>query len=190
MAQSILDPADPLTFAPHVLRDRFTVGARAVGPRSLLAIEVVDDELIPNGATHALAHAMGLPLLSPSLHDGAGDGEVASPAHANVAGQTAALVEYDPATHGSNWSNEVGIKSFYPNEPRAGDDRFPPLPAPIQITNPVHQTLAQVVDLLVSHRAGAPLITSTLRPRRDFDGDGMTDAEERKLGRDPYRPGP
>jgi len=108
---------------------------------------------------------------------------------ADVDGQSAALVQYSPATHGSNWTSEVGTLSFYPGCPKDGDDPFPRLPAPIEIPNPIHETFDQVVEILQTHQAGvAPVIRSTLAPEADFDGDGMTDAEEIAVGRDPLDP--
>jgi len=189
IGQAILDAADPLTYAPHVLADRSFVGKKRLGPRSVVAIEVIGDELIPNLATHALARAMGLPLLEPYLVPVEGTVSVASPASADVDGQSAALVQYSPATHGSNWTSEVGTLSFYPDCPRDGGDPFPRLPAPIEIPNPIHATFDQVVEILETHQAGpSPVIRSTVAPVADFDADGMSDAEEIAIGRDPLDP--
>jgi hypothetical protein len=189
LAQALLDPADPLTYAPHVLRDRFQVAGAELGPRHVLAIEVVGDELIPQIGTHALARAMGLPLLVPHLGLPPALDEVASPASANVGGQSAALVQYAPATHGANWTSETGTLSFVPGCPCAGEDPFPRLLEPIEIANPMRETLKQVVIALRTHQEGeAPTFQSTLAPVADFDGDGTTDAEEVAAGGDPLDP--
>jgi dienelactone hydrolase len=189
IGQAILDAADPLTYAPHVLGDRLMVGASPLGPRHVLVIEVVHDELIPNLATHALARAMGLPVLEPDLFAPADLPRVASPAQGNANGQSAALVEYAPATHGANWTSGVGILRFVPGAPHPGEDPFPTLPAPIEIENPLYETLEQVVEALLSHQSGAPpIFRSTLAPVADFDGDGVSDEEEIAMGRDPFDP--
>jgi dienelactone hydrolase len=189
IGQAILDAADPLTYAPHVLGDRLVVGAAPIGPRHVLVIEVVHDELIPNLATHALARAMGLSVLEPDLFAPADLARVASPAQGNVNGQSAALVEYAPATHGANWTSAIGVLRFVPGAPHPGDDPFPTLPAPIEIDNPLYETLEQVVEALLSHQTGdPPVFRSTRAPVADFDGDGVSDEVEIAMGRDPFDP--
>lgn len=190
LGQAMIDPADPLSFAPHVLRDRLSIGGRPLGPRSVVAIEVAGDEVMSNVGTRALAHALGLPVLAPYLSLSEGTGSVSSPVEANLAGQTAVIVQYSPATHGANWTSEVGTLQFQPGFPFEGDDPFPLLPEPIQIRNPIRETLAQVLGALKTHRTGpAPRVESTLAPVADFDDDGVTDEEERAQGRDPHAPG-
>lgn len=188
LAQAVIDGADPLTLAPHVLGDRLAVGGVPLGPRHVVALEVAHDEAIPNIATTALARALGLELLEPSLGPIESVASTPSPASANVDGQTAILVQYAPATHGANWTSETGTMTYYPDVPRDGDDPFPRLPAPITIANPLHPTLDQVVAILDTHRHGAPVVTSTVAPIADFDGDGVPDADETAAGRDPYDP--
>jgi dienelactone hydrolase len=164
LAQAIIDPADPLTYAPHILRDRFEVSGAELGPRHVVAIEVVGDEVIPNQASRALARALGLEVLRPHL-DPPDLPDVDSPAAANVEGQTAVMVQYAPATHGANWTSEVGVLHFEPGFPHEGDEPFPRLSEPIEIENPIYETLDQVVELLQSHQQGAaPTIRSTLAP--------------------------
>jgi pimeloyl-ACP methyl ester carboxylesterase len=164
LVQAILDPADPLTYAPHILRDRFTVGRQELGERHVVAIEVVGDEVIPNEASRALARALELEVLAPHLSP-PGLPEVASPASGNVNGQTAVMVQYAPATHGANWTSEIGVVRFEPGFPHEGDDPFPRLPEPVEIENPIYETLDQVVDILHTHQQGAaPTVRSTLPP--------------------------
>jgi hypothetical protein len=176
LSQAVLDGADPLTYAPHVLADRFAIGAREVGPRHVVCIEVVGDEVLPNIGTDALSIGLGLDVLTPNLVVPPGLVEVASPASANRDGQTAVLVQYAPAAHGTNWTSERGELHYMPGFPADGDNRFPELPSPITIANPIYATFEQVLEILDTHRsASAPSVRSTMTPVRDFDGDGRTD---------------
>src|SRR6185369_8221744 len=131
-----LDGADPLTYAPHVLRDRFTIGGRPLSARSVVALEVVGDQVLSNRGTDALAQALGLDVLTPHLEPPAGLASIASPAAGNRDGQTAVLVQYAPATHGANWSSESGTLRYLPGFPQDGPEPFPQLPSPITISNP------------------------------------------------------
>jgi hypothetical protein len=172
----VLDGGDPMTYAPHVLRDRFTVAGRTLGPRSVVCLEVMGDEVLPNIATEALARAFGLAVMTPDLAAPTGMRELPSPVAGNLDGQTAVLVQYAPATHGANWTSEHGTLQFVPGFPFAGDEPFPRLAMPIEVANPIYPTLAQVVEILASHQAGeAPRVRSTLAPVHDFDGDGVCD---------------
>ncbi|MCC6215306.1 MAG: hypothetical protein IT376_10580 [Polyangiaceae bacterium] len=187
LAQAILDPADPLTWARHVLRERATLGELVGAAPHVLAIEVVGDEVMGNEGTHALARALGLEQLEPSLV--AVVPGVASPASAHLDGRTAVVVQYAPATHGANWTSETGQLQFLPGFPAAGEDPFPRLAAPVTIRNPIYETLDQVIEALQTHHAtGLPVVRSTLAPRRDFDGDGLEDDAELAVGRDPHAP--
>lgn len=179
LMQAVIDGGDPLTYAPHVLRDRFAIAGRALGPRSVIAIEVVGDQVLSNVGTDALAQGLGLDVLAPHLDVPEGLGSVASPAAGNLDGQTAVLVQYAPATHGANWSSEHGVIRYLPAFPAEGDDRFPRLPAPITIPNPIYETLEQVLEILVTHQAGEPpRVRMTRPPVRDFDADGVPDDQD------------
>ena len=171
MMQAVIDGADPLSYAPHVMRDRFA----GIGPRSVVCIEVVGDQVLANSGTEALARELRLDVLAPGFGV-TGLADIASPAAGNRDGQTAVLVQYAPATHGANWSNEHGTISFMPGGPVAGDDPFVRLATPIQISNPIYETFAQVVETAQTHQAGrSPIVRSTLAPIHDFDGDGVPD---------------
>lgn len=179
LMQAVLDGADPLTYAPHVLRDRFTIGGQTLGPRSVVALEVVGDQVLSNRGTDALAQALRLDVLAPHLEPPAGLRSIPSPAAGNQGGQTAVLVQYAPATHGANWSAERGTLRFLPDFPREGDAPFPMLPAAITIPNPIYETHAQVAEILASHLAGEPpRVRSTRPPAADFDADGAPDASD------------
>ena len=183
--QAVFDGSDPMTFAPHVLRDRFTVSGAPLGPRSVVAIEVIGDEIMANAGTSALATAFGLGVLTPDLEPPPGLAEVASPASGNVDGQTAILVQYAPATHGFNWSSEHGDVKFRPGCPCDGDDPWPKLDKPITLFEPIYETQDQVGQILDAHQAGTtPVVRSTKPPVHDFDGDGELD----DVDPDPFDP--
>ena len=76
-----------MSWAPFVLRERLTVAGRPVGPRHLVALEVVGDEVIPNQATEAWARVVGLEVLAPHMEVPEGIAEVASGAPADAGGQ-------------------------------------------------------------------------------------------------------
>jgi hypothetical protein len=153
MLQWLMDPADPLTYAPHLLRDRLEVGGAPLGPRHLVILEVLGDEIIHNLATESLARAAGAEVLAPGAAPGVAPAP--SPAAGNVDGQTAVLVQIPGASHGSNWTSEEGHLDFVPGFPHAGAEPFPRLAHPIQISEPIYATLEQVVDVLATHQAGA-----------------------------------
>ena len=176
LMQAVIDGADPLTYAPHILRDRFTLAGRPLGPRNVVAIEVLGDQVLSNLGTDALAQALRLDVLEPHLDLPAGLQSIAAPAAGNLDGQTAVLVQYSPATHGANWSAERGTLRFAPGFPAEGDDSFPRLAKDITIPNPIYETLDQVFEILATHRAGgAPRVKLTKAPTRDFDADGVDD---------------
>lgn len=179
LMQAVIDGADPLTYAPHVLRDRFAIGGTTLGPRSVIAIEVIGDQVLANVGTDALAQALGLDVLAPYLDLPEGLAPVASPAAGNRDGQTAVLVQYAPATHGANWSAERGTLRYLPDFPLDGEVRFPLLVEPVTIDNPIYETLSQVFEVLHTHQAGAaPSVRMTKVPVHDFDGDGTPDDED------------
>ncbi len=108
--QAIIDPGDPLNFAPHCL---ITPPAGA-GPRSILLQQVIDDGIVPNTSTEALARAAGLSVMRP-LRAVPGLTETASPSRgAGPNGSTAVLTQFDtmnggePATHGELYFSVEG----------------------------------------------------------------------------------
>ncbi|HEU5057130.1 MAG TPA: hypothetical protein VFU21_11420, partial [Kofleriaceae bacterium] len=144
-------------YAPHILADRLEVNGAVLGPRSVVVLEVVGDEVIHNLATEALAGAMRLEVLAPGAVPGLPG--VASPAAGNVDGQTAVLVQIPNATHGANWTSEEGLLQFVPGFPHPGEEPFPELDGPIAVDNPIYTTLEQVIEVLATHQQGeTPLV--------------------------------
>ncbi len=185
MLQTIFDGADSLTYARHVLRDRFTIENFRLEGRHVVALEVMNDEAMPNVATEALARAFGMHVLRPFLDAPSGLLQIGSPGSGNVLAQTAILVQYGPATHGRNWSALQGTLEYQPGYPHAGDDPFPMFAKPITINEPLYETHAQIAEILSTYFSGlAPRVRSTKAPVADFDGDGKLDG----VDPDPYDP--
>ena len=121
-----------------------------------MLIQALLDETMPAASTVALARNLGVAVLDPHLAIPEGLVPVASPAAANVLGETAVLVQYEPATHGYNWSALHGELKYQPGGPQPGDDTYPKLATPIAVTEPIYATQAQVAQLLTTHLSGNP----------------------------------
>ena len=105
VTQAIVDPGDPLNYA------RFGTLAPLEGvegwtPRDVLLQEVIDDHIVPNSTSEALARAAGLELID-ALRPIAGVKSVPGPVTANLpSGSTGAISQFDrmdgdkAATHG------------------------------------------------------------------------------------------
>jgi pimeloyl-ACP methyl ester carboxylesterase len=185
LLQNIFDGADSLTYSRHVLKDRFMIENQYLGRRHVVCIEVMNDEIMPNQATEALARGFGLHVLKPNVDAPDGLFQIESPGAGNVNNQTGILVQYEPATHGYNWSAERGDLVYVPGGPAEGDVRFPKLATKITILEPIYETHAQVAEILSTYFAGQnPKVRSTKAPVADFDGDGRPD----KTDPDPYDP--
>ncbi len=179
MMQAIIDAGDSLSYAPHVLSDRAVVEGSGLGKRSVVLIQAELDETMPAVSTYALARNFGAEVLAPHLALPPGLSSVSSPAAGNVLGETAVLVQYEPATHGYNWSALHGDLKYVPGWPHEGeDDPFPKLPAPITIPEPIYATQAQVAEILTTHLTGVPHVSTTETPVADFDNDGVPDASD------------
>jgi hypothetical protein len=85
--QTAIERGDPLVWAPRLLD----------GSRDVLVQQVIDDDIMPNSTTRALARALGTPLVGSELQpvEGLARGPTVYPITGNVAGHTAALQQWD-----------------------------------------------------------------------------------------------
>lgn len=181
---AITEVGDPISYAPHVLRDPLLPER---DPPDILVSYAAYDEVLPNVATVALIRAFGLELASPNLFDLPGIAAVRAPVVGNMeSGRTAAAVQYLPSNHNLGYSR-FDTRKFFPGPPD-GAER-PRLPATITFEQPVREHLAQLVTFLEAVANGEPgRIEVTMPPLADYDGDGTLDADEVKHGTDPYDP--
>lgn len=180
--QSILDPADPLTHARRMAAEPATVNGVPNAPKSVVLIEALWDELVANEGSEALARVGGLSLAVPHVGPNAGvplpeakpgpDGLIRG---AN--GVTTVLVQASPATHGGDFYNARGSRSFAIPYAQPGATPFPALPADIPVRQPYLALQAMSVGFLRGFFAGeTPAVGGFPAPRRDFDDDGVDDA--------------
>jgi hypothetical protein len=167
IAGTVIESGDPLAFAPEVFGK-----PRPRSPNVLLTY-ALDDEVLPNEATHALVRAMGLATLGTALRPIAGTARGTAPLTMNVGAGTGVAVEYAPATHALGYAR-FGERAFS----EAG-----PLPRVAKIEMPIREHLAQVI-----HFFRTTEVIQTAPSRADFDGDGVLDEDERARGTDPFDP--
>lgn len=140
--QTLLDRGDSMAFAPIL----------ATQNRHLLLQMAVDDEVVPNSATEALARACGAPIVDaePSFTDLAlAEAPLSENVERDALRLTRGLYTYEPATH--------GLLSH-----RDGEQRWvhPPLPPfesrePSPVSNPIDGAVGQAVHFLDSWRSGS-----------------------------------
>jgi len=143
--QTLLDRGDSMAFAPLLMTQN----------RHLLFQMAIDDEVVPNSATEALARASGSPIVDaePSFTDLA---RVEAPLSENVERDalrlTRGLYLYGPATHGM-LTNRTGQQLWmHPPEPP-----FEPA-EPTPVDNPIDGAVGQAVHFFDSWRSGNPEI--------------------------------
>ncbi len=94
ITQAIVDPGDPLNYARYALREA-PPGVPGWTPREVLLQEVVNDTIVPNSTTRALARATGLTLIDPIVPV-SGLPTADGPVTANLPeGVTGALSQFD-----------------------------------------------------------------------------------------------
>ncbi len=103
--QAIVDPGDPLNYAPYVALAALP-GVPGPRARDVLLQEVVGDTIVPNSTSEMLARALGAAQLTPTANPVPGLPQLPSPLTTNTAGATVAFFSYDhadgaPIEHGS-----------------------------------------------------------------------------------------
>jgi pimeloyl-ACP methyl ester carboxylesterase len=105
VSQVLVDPGDPLNYAPNATLEPLD-GVSGWKPRDVLLQEVQDDNIVPNSSSEALARALGLELVHP-VHAISGVKTVKAPVTGNLpTGGTGVVTLFDlieggkPATHG------------------------------------------------------------------------------------------
>ena len=158
-AQMLVEGGDPITKGGHWINDPL-IG----GPRNLLMVLDHQDEVVPNQAGEALAHAAGLELFRPFVSNPVINpvpfslaGSVGSITANGPSGVTAVLLQQGPAAHAATFFPEVanlGVSSlgYVPGHANVdewgadGSGAYPSLARPIRIAN--ESVLSSVLDWL------------------------------------------
>jgi hypothetical protein len=98
LAQVLIDPADPATYAPFILHQRLDDSA----PPHLLMQMAMNDEVVPNAANRALARALLIPHAQPHASDISFLPSVESPVRLNLYDRTVALFQFDRVLEGND----------------------------------------------------------------------------------------
>ena len=101
--QAIVDPGDPLNFARHAALEPLD-GVAGWKPRDVLIQEVVEDAIVPNSTSEALARATGAGIMH-RVTDASGFSDLGASASGNAGGATVVMCQFDtvsgkPAEHG------------------------------------------------------------------------------------------
>ena len=91
--QAIVDPGDPLNFARHAAQAPLD-GVPGWTARDVLIQEVVNDSIVPNSTSEALARAVGAGLMH-RVTNASGLTDLGATATANASGATAVLCQFD-----------------------------------------------------------------------------------------------
>jgi hypothetical protein len=94
MTQAIVDPGDPLNFARYATLEPLE-GVTGWSARDVLLQEVVNDTIVPNSTSEAVARAAGLEVMHP-VKPPSGIAEVNAPASGNLStGGTGVICQFD-----------------------------------------------------------------------------------------------
>ncbi len=115
--QAIVDPGDPINYARYCAVEAMP-GVDGWKPRDVLVQEVIDDNIVPNSTSEALARAAHLTLIDP-IRPVSGVPSGKSPLSANLAtGATAVMSQFDvmngtqTATHGELYFSTEGVAQY------------------------------------------------------------------------------
>ena len=190
LTQTIMEACDPLNLAHFINRQPLKFSGGTAPYKSVLLLELMWDDNVPNQAAESLARAMGLALLEPSYRPVADVSTGGIRIEGNRNGTTGVLAQYSPAVHNSILQRPLGEVEFRMGFPFEEGDRFPEV-EPFYVRNPVEPGVAQVVDFLVSARDGGPGVVEMklgYAPIHDYDDDGYLDEDEEAAGTDASDP--
>jgi dienelactone hydrolase len=207
MAQNLLEPGDPIEFAPFLVKTPHTLAGAATTARNILQVEVVYDELVSNESDEALARAAGYGMATPNVGSNSGVTDLAdltksvdpvplaqvSPAGDGTIhdtpnpGYTAVLVQQSPGEHGSNLVESVSQRTWkIPYLGANGMNSFNELPTandPVAANSAIPCSYLEIqtaIDGFFSSAlaGGVPTVAGFKTPVRDADGDGVLDATD------------
>ncbi len=199
LIETIAEPGDPLLYASHLVTSPHTLKGSPTKPRNLLQIEVLFDELVTNEGDEALARAAGMSLAGPNVGSNAELLDLVHPeqnlravplATVNpdatgihdtpMTGVTAVVVQVGPGTHGSDFVDSKGHRTFA--APWALFDQlqpFPSAPTAYDVSCPYRELQTAVTGFFTGAFGGqTPSVSGFKPPVRDLDGDGTPDATD------------
>jgi hypothetical protein len=207
VAQNLVEPGDPIEYAPFLITTPHTLTGTATKPRNILQVEVIYDELVSNEADEALARAAGYGLATPNVGSNAGVLDLADLtksidpvplAQVNpgsdmtihdtpAAGYTAVVVQQSPGEHGSNLIQSVSQRTWkIPYLGSNGMNAFVELPTanePVAADSAIPCSYLEIQTAIdgffgSAFAGGVPTVAGFKTPVRDADGDGTPDATD------------
>ncbi len=207
LAQNLVEPGDPIEYAPNLVTSPHTVAGTATKPRNILQVEVIYDELVSNESDEALARAAGYGMATPNVGSNSGvldltdltksidpvtlpqvnpgtDGTIHDTPNA---GYTAVLVQQSPGEHGSNLIQSISRRTWHiPYLNANGMNSFTELasanaaPSASTAIPCSYLPIQTAIDgFFTSALAGSvPTVAGFQAPVRDADGDGTPDATD------------
>jgi hypothetical protein len=192
LAQTLVDPGDPLTYANFLITDPQTIAGVKMTPRNILQIEAVYDELVSNESNEALARAGGYGLAFPNVGSNSGvldmkdltkrtgpvplanvAGDSSGAIHDTpIAGTTAAVVQVSPSMHSDDF-----IASTVKRQWAAPFTHpFDMVATPYDVRTSYRAIQATAVGFLGDgFSRNVPRIAGFTAPIRDVDDDGTPD---------------